>query len=100
MLAQRVQFHQSILAQHLTPDNSAYHEWLQQLASAFKHAGYSGIEAASRAQAQLYAVLNQQASLLSYLDCFVGLVVPACLGLLLAMAIKNFRPPAKQAPAQ
>ena len=41
MLAQRVQFHQSILAQHLTPDNTAYHEWLQQVANAFRHAGYS-----------------------------------------------------------
>jgi len=33
------------LAQHLTPDNWAYHEWLQQVAGAFRHAGYSGIEA-------------------------------------------------------
>ena len=57
------------------------------------HAGYSAIEAANRAEAQLYAILNQQASLLSYLDCFVGLVVPACAGLVLAMVIKNFRSP-------
>ncbi|HEY6842265.1 MAG TPA: MFS transporter, partial [Chthoniobacterales bacterium] len=99
MLAQRVQFHQSILAQHLTPENSAYHDWLQRVASAFMHAGYTAIEAANRAQAQLYGMLNQQASLLSYLDCFVGLVVPAGIGLLLAMVIKNFKPPQKQAPA-
>jgi MFS transporter, DHA2 family, multidrug resistance protein len=99
MLAQRAQFHQSILAQHLTPNNSAYHQWLQHMASTFMHAGYSAIEATSRAQAQLYAILNQQASLLSYLDCFVGLVVPASIGLALAMAIKNFKPPQKQAPA-
>ena len=55
--------------------------------------------AANRAQAQLYALLNQQASLLSYLDCFVSLVLPAGVGLILAMSIKNFRPPQKQAPA-
>jgi MFS transporter, DHA2 family, multidrug resistance protein len=99
MLAQRAQFHQSILAQHLNPDNSAYHEWLQHIAGMFTHAGYSAIEAANRAQAQLYALLNQQASLLSYLDCFVSLVLPAGVGLILAMSIKNFRPPQKQAPA-
>jgi hypothetical protein len=99
MLAQRAQFHQSIFAQHLTPENSAYHAWLQHIASVFVHAGYSTIEAANRAQAQLYALLNQQASLLSYLDCFVGLVLPAGIGLILAMTIKNFRPPQKQAPA-
>jgi hypothetical protein len=69
------------------------------MASTFVHAGYSAIEAAHRAQAQLYALLNEQASLLSYLDCFIGLMVPACIGLLLAMVIKNFRAPKKQAPA-
>jgi len=72
---------------------------MQHVASTFTHAGYSAIEAANRAQAQLYALLNQQASLLSYLDCFVGLVVPACAGLVLALVIKNFKSPGKQAPA-
>jgi hypothetical protein len=33
------------------------------------------------------------------LDCFVGLIVPACLGVALAFAIKNFKGPRKQAPA-
>jgi hypothetical protein len=63
------------------------------------HGGYSAVEAANRAQAQLYTILNQQASLLSYLDCFVGLIVPACLGVGLAFLIKNFKAPKKQAPA-
>ena len=99
VLAQRGQFHQSVLAQHLTPDHSIYRDWLQHTASVFMHAGYSAVEAASRAEGQLYAVLNQQASLLSYLDCFVGLVVPACIGVGFAFAIKNFKAPNKQAPA-
>ena len=99
ILAQRAQFHQSILAQHLTPDHSVYRDWLQHAASVFMHAGYSAVEAANRAEGQLYAILNQQASLLSYLDCFVGLVVPACIGVALAFAIKNFSAPKKQAPA-
>ncbi|MBV9107153.1 MAG: hypothetical protein JO313_14140, partial [Verrucomicrobia bacterium] len=90
--------HQSILVQHLTPANGAYHEWLQHVAGNFMQAGSSAVEAADRAEAQLYAILNQQASLLSYLDCFVGLVVPACLGLVLAMVIKNFRAPEKRIP--
>jgi MFS transporter, DHA2 family, multidrug resistance protein len=99
VLAQRVQFHQSILAQHLNPDNSIYRDWLHQAASALMHAGYTAIEAANRAQAQLYNVLVQQASLLSYLDCFIGLIVPACAGLVLALVIKKFRPPEKPAAA-
>ncbi len=99
MLAQRGQFHQSVLAQHLTPDNSIYRDWLQRVTSAFMHAGYSAVEAANRAEAQLYSVLNQQASLLSYLDSFVGLIVAACAGLAFALVIKNFRPPGKPADA-
>jgi hypothetical protein len=49
----------------------------------------------NRAQGQLYSMLTQQASLLSYFDCFLGLIVPACAGLTLAAAIKNFKPPGK-----
>jgi MFS transporter, DHA2 family, multidrug resistance protein len=99
VLAQRGQFHQSILAQHLNPDNSIYRDWLQQVTSAFMHAGYTAIEATNRAEAQLYSALVQQASLLSYLDCFVGLLVPACAGLILALVIKNFGSPGKSAAA-
>jgi MFS transporter, DHA2 family, multidrug resistance protein len=98
VLAQRAQFNQSVLAQHLTPDNSIYRDWLHQVAGAFMHAGYSAIEAATRAEAELYTILNLQASLLSYLDCFVGLIVPACAGLVLALLIKHFNPPANSLP--
>jgi DHA2 family multidrug resistance protein len=98
-LAQRGQFHQSVLAQHLTPDSSIYRDWVQHTASAFIHAGYSAIEAVNRAEGQLYGMLTHQASLLSYLDCFLGLIVPACAGLILAAAIKKFNPPGKPATA-
>jgi MFS transporter, DHA2 family, multidrug resistance protein len=99
ILAQRGQFHQSVLAQHLTPDNSIYRDWLQHVTSEFMHAGYSAVEAANRAEAQLYNILNQQASLLSYLDCFTGLIVAACAGVALASVIKKFGPPGKPADA-
>jgi DHA2 family multidrug resistance protein len=99
VLAQRAQFHQSILAQHLNPDNAIYRDWLHQVTSTFMHAGYTAIEATNRAEAQLYSLLVQQASLLSYFDCFVGLIVPASAGLVLALVIKNFRPPGKPAAA-
>lgn len=99
MLAQRAQFHQSILAQHATPDNFIYRDWLHHVTDAFMHAGYTAVEAANRAEAQLYNVLNQQASLLSYLDCFTGLIVAAGAGIVLASTIKKFRPPGKPANA-
>jgi MFS transporter, DHA2 family, multidrug resistance protein len=99
ILAQRGQFHQSVLAPHLTPDHSLYRDWLHHASSVFMQGGYSAVEAAGRAQGELYAVLSHQASLLSYLDCFVGLIVPACFGVALAFAIKNFKGPKKSAAA-
>jgi DHA2 family multidrug resistance protein len=97
ILAQRAQFHQSILAQHLTPDKSVYRDWLHQASTVFVHAGYSAVEAANRAEGQLYSILNQQASLLSYFDCFVGLLLPGFAGIAVALLIKNFKPPGKPA---
>jgi DHA2 family multidrug resistance protein len=99
MLAQRGQFHQSVLAQHLTPDNSIYRDWLRHVTDEFMQAGYSAIEAAKRAEGQLYNILNQQASLLSYLDCFTGLIVAAGAGVALALIIKKFGPPGKPTEA-
>lgn len=95
ILAQRAQFHQSILAQHVTPDRSVYRDWLHQASTVFMHAGYSAVEAVSRAEGQLYAMLNQQASLLSYFDCFVGLFLPGLAGVGVALLIKDFQPPGK-----
>jgi len=97
ILAQRSQFHQSILTQHLTPDKSIYRDWLHQTSAVFVHAGYCAVEAASRAKGQLYAIVNQQALLLSYFDCFVGLVVPCLAGITVGLCIKNFQPPGKPA---
>jgi DHA2 family multidrug resistance protein len=99
VLAQRAQFHQSVLAQHLTPDSPVYRDWLHQVTNALVHAGYSAVEAANRAEGKLYSILNQQASLLSYFDCFFGLIIPACAGLVLALVIKKFNPPGKPAAA-
>ena len=99
ILAQRAQFHQSILTQHVTPDKSIYRDWLHHASAVFVHGGYSVVEAANRAEGQLYAIVNQQASLLSYFDCFVGLVVPAVVAVTVALCIKNFNPPGKPTEA-
>jgi hypothetical protein len=69
------------------------------MTNTFVHAGYTAVEAANRAQGELYSVLNQQASLLSYLDCFLGLIVPAALGLVLTLTIKKFGTGGKSAAA-
>jgi hypothetical protein len=58
---------------------------------------FSTIEAANRAEGQLYSILNQQSSLLSYFDCFVSLIVPGLAAVGVALLIKNFKPPGKPA---
>jgi hypothetical protein len=65
----------------------------------FVHAGYPTLEAVNRAEAQLYTIVNQQSSLLSYFDCFIGLVVPSLAAVAMAMCIKNFKPPQKPTEA-
>jgi MFS transporter, DHA2 family, multidrug resistance protein len=97
MLAQRAQFHQSILVQHATPERSIYRDWISQTTHAFMQAGDTAIEATKRAEGELYHILNQQASLLSYFDCFIGLMFPALAGVGLALTIRKFQAPEKAA---
>ncbi len=99
VLARRAQFHQERLVGHLTPENPLYRDWLQRAAGTLAHAGSSAVDAAQKAQGQLLAVMNQQASLLAYLDCFLFLMIPTGAGLLLALAIRKFAAPAKAGAA-
>src|SRR5260370_30995306 len=99
ILAQRAQFHQSILAQHLTPDKSVYRDWLHQASTVFVHAVSSPVAAVNPPESQPYNIMNQPATVLSYFDCFVGLLLPGLAGVGVALLIKNFRPPGKPAEA-
>jgi DHA2 family multidrug resistance protein len=71
---------------------------LQQLQQAYATAHASAADALHKAQAQLYAIVQTQAALLSYIDAFwvVGAVLLAVLPMLLLLR-KN-RPGAAAAP--
>jgi hypothetical protein len=54
------------------------------------HHGYSQADAATHAAAQLYAKLQSQAAILSFLDCFWLLGAFALIGPVLASFIRKF----------
>ena len=68
MLARREQFHQLRLVEHLTPYDAAYREALPRLAGAIT--GSATIGPNLRPFAALYAAVQQQAEMLSYIDIF------------------------------
>jgi DHA2 family multidrug resistance protein len=80
-VARRSQFHQSILVAHVTPGRPQVQQFLDQARQLFRHAGSDWTTATRQAQAELYAVVQQQASLLSFVEVF------RLMGLLFLVAI-------------
>jgi DHA2 family multidrug resistance protein len=91
LLAHRAQYHQSVLVTHITNFDQALSANLERIASRFVDHGYSAADAAVSAVAQVHAVVQQQASILAFLDCFWLLGVVAFIGPLLAIFIRQFQ---------
>ena len=70
LLARRTQYHQSVLVAHATPFEQHYRETLGALSRYFVTHGFTAPDAALHAKAQLARIIQQQASLLGFLDCF------------------------------
>ena len=86
-IARRSQFHQTVLAASVTPERARVREYLDQLGQVFMRAGSHRTLATQQAQAELYAVVQQQASLLSFIEVFrlMGLLFLASIPLVLLM---------------
>jgi DHA2 family multidrug resistance protein len=97
-LARREQANQATLIRHVTPYSTQTNQMLQQLQQAYATAHASAADALHQAQAQLYAIVQTQAALLSYIDAFwvVGAVLLAMLPMLLLL--RKSRPGAPAAP--
>jgi MFS transporter, DHA2 family, multidrug resistance protein len=85
VLAQRAQFHQVRLTEHLVPSSPQYQQSLEQAASYFASQGASQADAQRQAFAWLEQSVQTQASLLSYIDVFWGFAVVALLLIPLAL---------------
>src|SRR6516225_6818833 len=90
VLARRTQYHQSVLVTHVTNFDRTFSETVQNIANRFVAHGYSAADAAVSAVAQVHALLQQQASILAFLDCFWLLGLVAFIGPVLAIFIHKF----------
>ena len=70
LLARRTQYHQSVLVAHATPFQQHYQETLARFSGYFLTHGFTAPDAAVHAKAQLARIIQQQAALLGFLDCF------------------------------
>jgi DHA2 family multidrug resistance protein len=69
-LARRSQFHQSILAAHVSPYDEGVRQFLERAREAFLRGGSDATSAAREALATLYHAIQRQASLLSFDEAF------------------------------
>ena len=90
MVSRRSQYHQSILVSHISNAQNAFHNnFATTHAYLMKH-GFSAADATTHAAAQLYAQVQAQASILSFLDCFWLLGAFSLIGPVLAIFIRRF----------
>ncbi len=92
MHERRADLHSDRLAQSADLGSALFHSRAESLTRAFEHQGFSHFDAAQHAQGMLYNQLNQQASLLGFMDCFRMMAIVALIGIPLALATKSFRP--------
>jgi MFS transporter, DHA2 family, multidrug resistance protein len=69
-LARREQYHQNMLVEHVTPYSAQTDRMLQRLQQVYLGAHASAADALHYAQAQIYAMVQTQAAVLSYIDAF------------------------------
>ena len=92
VLSRRMQFHQSILAQHTRSTHVTMAT--KALAMHFNHAGMGHYDAHKSAVAGLYQMIQAQAYMLSYLDCYWVFGVTTAAMLVIALLIKKNNPKA------
>ncbi len=69
-IARRSQFHQSVLATHVTPYNPQVQQFLMRANEVFFQSGWDRNTAGRQSLAMLYGMVQQQAALLSFVEAF------------------------------
>jgi MFS transporter, DHA2 family, multidrug resistance protein len=90
ILERRTQFHRTVLASHLNTSDHNLRAALAGYKDHFLQSGYSAVDAGKRALALVDAVVQRQAALLAFLDCFWLLGIIALTGSVLAIFIRKF----------
>ncbi len=100
VFARRLQFHQSVLTEHVTTTSAQTQGLLDQLTAYFQSLPGHAADAAREAQAALYGIVQQQAVMLSFIDTFklMALVFLAVIPIVLLMN-RRADPQAEAPPA-
>jgi DHA2 family multidrug resistance protein len=98
MLIRRAQFHQSRLLSSSAFTQTAYQATIKSIARTLTHEGVNPVLAAQRGVAVLYNGVQQQASMLSYIDVFKVLGIGAFCMIGLVVFLKKIHP-GEQVPA-
>jgi len=97
MLAQRQQFHQSRLIEHVAPSDVGYQQTIEAMTRFFQAQGSNASDAASQAIAWVGQTLQRQIDLLAYIDVFWLLMIVGLVMIPLALIL---RPIDLSAPAK
>ena len=89
VLARRSQFHQQILADHMTAANPLLRNSVGALSTQLSQRGLSAADANTHAYANIYASLQRQASALSYVDTYWILAVVAGIMFVMSFFLKK-----------
>jgi MFS transporter, DHA2 family, multidrug resistance protein len=92
MLAERAQFHQSRLVEHMFPSSPIYQTTAQRATEVFISQGLAPLDAQRRGIALLGAMVQEQATLLSYIDVFCFYAGLAVAMLPLALMLRRVEP--------
>ncbi len=92
LLQRRMQYHQSVLIEHVTPYSQTYRELIQGATGMLLHQGSGAVEAARQAQGLVYQLVQQQAAMLSFVDNFWVMGVICLCAIPLMFLMKKTRP--------
>lgn len=92
MLAQRQQFHQTRLVEHVAPSDLGYQQTIDAVTRYFQAQGSNASDAASQALAWVGRTLQQQVDFLAYIDVFWLLAVVALLMIPVAAILRPIDP--------
>jgi MFS transporter, DHA2 family, multidrug resistance protein len=88
-LAQRQQFHQSRLIEHIVPSDLGYQQTIDAVTRFFQAQGSNASDAAAQAVAWVGQTLQQQVDLLAYIDVFFLLAMVGVVMIPIALSLKR-----------
>ena len=97
-LSRRAQFHQSRLVEHITPSSLAAQRMLQSAQAYFHAKGFDQYTAYRKALGALYGMVQEQASMLSFVEAFWIMGVAFLLMLPFLLLLRYSKPAPESAP--